>query len=116
MATALPVVPSIPSYNFSSTLEVYDDSGETVPAVFLFDVYWNTRAGSWFMHVFEADGTPIRHGIRIVLGTILGGRSVDRRFPAGALKAEDLSGKGIEATLDDLGTRVVIYYYTDDEL
>lgn len=115
MKTALPLRPSIPSYRFSTTLEVYGERGETVPALFIVDMRWNSRAGSWFMDLLKPDETPIRYGMRVVLGAILGGRCASRDFPAGALMAMDLSGEGREATLDDIGSRVVVYYYTVDE-
>lgn len=116
MPTVLPLVPSIASYRFSSTLEAYTDGAATVPTHFIFDVRWNDRAGSWFLDVLSSDETPIRSGIRLVLGTILGGRTVSLAFPAGALIAVDLSNAGQEAGFDDLGTRVVVYYYTVEEL
>lgn len=116
MPTLLPLVPSIASYRFSTTLEAFSEGSATEPRNYVFDVRWNARAESWYMDILAADETPIRMGIRLVLGTLLGGRSVSLAFPAGALRARDLSNEGREAAFDDLGTRVVVYYFTEDEL
>lgn len=104
MATvAIPLDPTVgPHYRVGVTL-----SGEQ----FLFDVRWNGRDEAWYLDVRADDATAIRTGIRVVLGTLLGGRVVDPRFPPGFLQAVDLTNSGTEATLDDLGTRVQIYYY-----
>lgn len=107
MARALPLEPSTPSYRVATSLE-----GKT----FLLDVHWNDRDGAWYFDLLEADETPVRYGIKIVLGALLGGRVVKKSMPPGYLRASDLSGEGREAMLDDLGTRVVVYYFTRDEL
>ena len=83
---------------------------------YLFDVHWNGRDGAWYFDLLDVTEDPIRCGIKIVLGIPLGFRSTDPRFPPGALYAEDLSGQGTDATIDDLGSRVVVYYYTIAEL
>lgn len=109
MAVELPLIPSEPFYTFGVDLE--DTS-------YLIEMRWNGRdvPGAWYMSIMEEDGTPIRMGIKVVLGTFLGRRSVNAKFPPGLLVAIDLTGKGQDATLDDLGTRVVVYYYTAAEI
>jgi hypothetical protein len=109
MGQRLPLVPSVPSYVFGTSL------GD---AQYRIAMRWNARAGTWFMDLMEDDETPIRMGIRVVLGARLGGRTADHdpRFPQGDLVARDLSGEGREAGIDDLGVRVVIDYTPPDEL
>lgn len=102
----LPFIPSVPSYRVSTTL-----SG----VVYIFDVRWNTRDEAWYFDLLTEDETVIRHGIKIVLGTILAGR-VSTRLPRGAFIAADLSGFGRDAGLDDLGSRVNVYFYTLEEI
>lgn len=103
MATvALPLVPSIPYYRVGTAL---------AGAQYILDLRWNGRDESWYMDVLAEDETPIRLGIKVVLGTILGGREVDPLFPAGVLQAVDLTNSGTEAGLDDLGDRVQVYFY-----
>ncbi len=79
---------------------------------YIFDCRWNTRDEAWYLDLLAEDETPIRRGIKVVLGALLGGRAGhDPRFPAGVIVASDLSGEGREAGLDDLGTRVQLTIY-----
>ena len=103
MATVnLPLVPSIPNYRVGTVLD---------GTQYLIDVRWNGRASTWFMDFYQADETPIRMGIAIVLGVILNGLCVDPAFPPGAMVAIDTSNQDLDAGLDDLGTRVVVAYF-----
>lgn len=83
---------------------------------YLFDVHWNARDGAWYLDVLDVSEDRIKCGIKVVLGVALGWRCADPRFPTGAILAEDLSGAGKDATYDDLGSRVVLYHYTVEEL
>lgn len=107
MPQVLPLVPSVPSYRFGTVL-----NGDP----FIIDVHWNGRDEAWYMDVLAEDETPIRHGIKILLGSPLGRRTIDPRFPRGMFLASDLSGEGRDAGLDDLGTRVVVYFFTPEEI
>lgn len=103
MATvSLPIEPSNPWQEFGCAL-----SGEQ----FNFLLRWNARDEAWYLDVLRENGEAIREGIKVVLGVLLGGRVVDPEFPPGVLQAVDLTNAGGEATLDDLGDRVQIYYY-----
>lgn len=105
----LPLVPSVPFQRFSTTLD-------GVP--YVIDVKWNGRAGVWSLDLLDEDEDPIRSGVRIVLGAVLGRRGIaltDPRMPTGFLVAIDLSGEGVDAGLDDLGDRVQVHYYSADE-
>lgn len=90
---------------------------------FTVNVRWNAsddnRVGAWRMDLLDADGSRIFSGIKIVLGIALGRRCTDPRMPPGVFWAVDLAaaqaGTKRDATLDDLGTRVVVYYYPFDE-
>lgn len=106
MIQQLPLVPSVPHYRFGTMLD-------GVP--FMCDVRWNGRAKVWYLAILDAQAVPIRAGIPIVLGAILGGRCVDKRIPRGLLMAADLSGANRDAGYDDLGTRVVVYFHALDE-
>jgi hypothetical protein len=99
----LPLQPSIPNYRLGVALD---------GTQFVLDVRWNSRDGAWYLDLRDAQAVAIRVGIRVVLGAMLGRRSVDPRFPAGILFAADLGGKDQEAGLDDLGTRVQVYFFT----
>lgn len=106
MAQILPLVPSVPSYRVGTQLDGVQ---------YVLDVRWNGRDGAWYMDILDEAAVAIRSGVKIVLGAFLGRRTVNPAFPAGLLVAADLSGEGRDATLDDLGTRVVVYFYTFDE-
>lgn len=107
MPEQLPLVPSIPSYRVGTTL------GGTQ---YLLDVRWNARDEAWFLDVLAEDETPVATGIKVVLGVFLGGRVVDAAFPDGLLLAADLTGRGLDAGFDDLGSRVVVNFFTRAEL
>lgn len=107
MPRQLPLIPSVARYDFATVL-----AGTT----FVFEVYWNERDAAWYFDLLAEDETPIRYGVKILLGSPLGRRSVSPLFPQGVLLASDLSGEERDATFDDLGVRVVVYFFTADEL
>lgn len=107
MPVILPLVPTIPSYRVGTTL---------AGVAYILDVYWNGYDEAWYMDVLDEEADKIRVGIKIVLGAYLGRRCVDPRFPRGVMIASDQTGEGREAGLDDLGTRVLVYFYTPEEV
>lgn len=107
MAEKLDLIPSVANYRFSTAL-----SGTQ----YLLDVRWNARDTAWYLDVLAEDETPLRLGIKIVLGALLGGRVVSDEFPAGVFIAHDLTNAGTDPGFDELGDRVVVYYYTFEEL
>ncbi len=110
MPQLLPFAPSIPSQRFGTSLD---------GTQFIIDARWNSRDAAWFMDIYRDDGTtPIYRGIKIALGVVygLGRRCVDPEFPRGFMLVVDSTDKGQDATLDDLGVRVNVYFYTPEEL
>jgi hypothetical protein len=107
MPQVLPFQPSLPNYRFSTSL------GDTT---YRFNVRWNSRDEAWYFDLSDDEGDLIVTGVKIVLGALLVARSADDRIPNGALLAGDTSNTGIDATLDDLGVRVFVYFYSPDEL
>lgn len=106
--TELPIDADSPYYSVGVVIE-------NVP--FTFVVRWNERLhiteGGWVFDLLDENGdedNPIVSGVPIVLGALLGRRCTDPRFPNGAFFASDLSGLGVEATINDLGTRVKLYF------
>ena len=106
MPVQIPFIPEEFNYSVSTVL---DDTE------FTFDVYWNGRDEAWYFDLSDADGI-IRSGIKIMLGSFLGRRSVDPRYPNGTLVASDLSNEGVDATFQDIGVRVVVFFYSADEI
>lgn len=103
----LPFVASNPNYRVGTTLN---------NVTYIFDVRWSTREGAWYFDIRDEDESMIRAGVKIVLGALLGRRSADARFPPGAFETFDLTYTGREAGLDDIGTRVVVLYYSPEAL
>lgn len=106
MGQILPFVPSVESYGFTTQL------GDTQLG---FDVSWNERDSAWYMDVFTDDGDLLRSSLKIVLGTLIGRREVDPRWPRGVLVAIDSTKQGLDAGFDDLGTRVQVMFFTTEE-
>lgn len=98
----LPLKPSIPFQKFSMTID---------GATFVVNLRWNTRDGAWYFDLLDQGEDPIVSGVKLVLGVALGRHSSDARMPRGAFMASDLLNSGKDATLDDLGTRVLVYFY-----
>jgi hypothetical protein len=84
------------------------------------DFRWNSQAngrkGSWFMDVLDSNTKPIAQGVKLVLGVNLCRTSSHEIFTRNMLRLVDTSRKDREATLDDLGTRVVLLNFTLAEL
>lgn len=104
---ALPFIPSVPVYSFSTSIN---------GASFNFDVRWNTRDAAWYFDVSTEEGVVLRQGVKIVLGAYLGRVSDSDLFTQGVFVARDTSGQGLDATFDDLGTRVEVLYLTALEI
>ena len=83
--------------------------------VYIFDVHWNERDGAWYFDLLSNDETMLRAGVKVVLGTVLGFNS-GADMPTGLLIARDRTNAGIDAGLDDLGGRVVVDYWTVEEI
>lgn len=86
---------------------------------------WNGREnedrGAWFFSLYDVQGNLIAGGLKIVLGAYIG-RGIDHPlFRDGVFLAVDRaqrSNRNVarEARFSDLGTRVRVYYYTEQEL
>jgi hypothetical protein len=107
MPSQLPIDASDPQYRVGITLQ---------DTPYIVDVRWNGRDAAWYLDFYDVAELPIRLGIKVVLGAFFLLRCADPRKPGGALLAADLSGEGRDATIDDLGSRVMIYHYTYTEL
>jgi hypothetical protein len=107
MPLQLPLDAADPNYRVGITLQ---------DTPYNFDVYWNERDQAWFFDLYDVNESPIITSVKMVLGAFLLARCTDPRKPSGAIIMADLSGQGQDATIDDLGSRVVAMYFTVDEL
>ena len=103
-------IPFVPSVPFQTIGTVLNNESITI------DLHWNTRDEAWYFHLTDDKGDSIIKGIKIVIATPLGRSSAHEFFSRNLLIAMDISGQQREATLDDLGTRVIMLHYTSDEL
>lgn len=98
----IPLSPSIGHYQFSTQIMGED---------YTFEVRWNARDAAWYFDLFDAAGRVIRRGFKIALGAYIG-RLV--RHPLflrdGMFFAYDASQQHREATFDDIGSRVILYF------
>lgn len=105
MSFRLPIG-NLPRHRVGTTLQ-------NIP--FITDLHWNSREGAWYIDFLANDETPIEVGRKVVLGALLTLRKHDL-LPDGEFIVSDSTDTGTEATLDDLGQRVNIYFFDIDEL
>lgn len=107
MPVQLPLDPVNPNYRVGTVL-----GGEQ----FILDIRWNGRDGAWYMDILAEDEDPIVQSLKLVLGSVPGLSCVDPRAPRGIFEVVDLSGAGIDAKVDDLGTRVIVLFFEVEEV
>lgn len=83
---------------------------------FFLDVGWNQREGRWYLGMSDQDETVVFAPRKLVADWDLLRTIADARAPRGALIATDLSGQGLDPGFSDLGVRVVLTYFTADEV
>lgn len=92
-------------YGFLTTLSGVD---------FLFNFYFNQSDDMWYFDIFDVAGTALRRGVKVVVSQPLLHRN-DPGLPIGMLMALDLSNEFREATKEDFGDRVKMFYTSDDD-
>lgn len=102
MATReLPTFPSNLDHKYSVVLD-----GETITV----EWHYNARASRWTIHLFDVEGTAIRHGIRLVTGIDLLQRITIATVPPGELTILDSTGADTEPDADTLGSECLLRY------
>jgi hypothetical protein len=107
MAFVIPTSTTLPHYEIRVDLD-------GVP--YTLEFRWNARDGAWYMHVKNEDDTHLVSGVKVVIGIPLGVRSANAEMPFGVLIALDTSGADEQPGIDELGERVLLYYYSATEL
>lgn len=107
MPQVIPFEAEVPYYSFAVVLE-----GET----FVFDVRWNVREAAWYFDIRTPEDDLLAGGIKLALGAAILDRPATEGLPDGVIVCEDTSGAGVEATLDDLGIRVQVLFYSRAEI
>jgi hypothetical protein len=84
------------------------------PRKIQFDLRWNDRASVWVMDLTDdATGSVLLRGIPLVLGCDL---LEPYNLGLGRLVVIDTSRTNTDASYDDLGTRVKLYWLSADEV
>lgn len=79
-------------------------------AEYRLDFLWNTRDEHWYLSMFDATGTPIVQGVKVVIGNFILRTNRGQVRPRGWLVAIDKEGTDIDPGRNDLGTRVDIVF------
>lgn len=107
MGLKIPLRNDLPWYTLSVELD---------GATYGLELKWNEISEGWFLSLSDSRGVPIVSGLRLVEGWPLAKRYADARLPAGNLIAIDTTGRHVDPTREDLGTRVQLYYFAAGEL
>lgn len=83
---------------------------------YILNIRWNGFTNAWYLDVLDENEDPIRLGIKLVLGVPIGWRVFDTRWPPGLILISDLSNSETDSTFSDLGGRIRVYYYDEQEL
>ena len=97
----MPVQPGVPAQEFRISLD-----GQ----LFRIAITWNERDAAWYLDLFDADGTLLLAGRKLVLGQALLARFRDARLPPGELLVLDTTSRDLEPGQQDLGGRVPLFY------
>lgn len=77
-------------------------------------IRWNDRSGFWTMDITEYNSqTNIVSGVPLLLGCDI---LVPYSLGNGSLFAYDETGSGQDAGYDDLGSRINLYWFSQDEI
>lgn len=100
----------------SQTIPYYSETVDLDGENFLLVFKWNVRDESWYLSMYQEDETPVAVGMRLVVGWNPIRRLIGTDAPLGALYVHDTTGTDEEAGFDELGTRVLVLYYDEDEI
>lgn len=79
-----------------------------------FQVVYNERSGVWMLSMYDnTTKDPILTSLPLVLGQEL---FAPYNLNIGRMLVVDLSNQNSEATYNDLGDRVKVYWFSDDEV
>lgn len=77
---------------------------------------YNRRIDSWMLSLYDFEGNPVATGRRITVGNFLFPWLVTSARPGGQFIALDTQDEDADPGHDDLGTRVVLFYFDVDEI
>ncbi len=107
MSVQIPLVTGVPWFAIQTTLD-----NITYGLEFL----WNDTSQGWYLSLFDVDGNLIQSGRKLTLETPLCARGRTGAEPPGLLVCFDTSGQQQMPGLNDLQSRVVLVYFSPDEV
>ena len=81
--------------------------------IYRLTVEWNERLQLWSMNISDNDGIVLIYGIALVKGTEI---LEPYNLGVGGIVMVDTETDGPDATVDDLGTRILMAHLTEAEL
>lgn len=90
--------------------EDYEVEVELSGVFFFLRFTWNYRSEYWYLTISDADRVVVAGNLKITVGTALLRTVPGTSKPAGELIAIDTTNAGLEAGLEDLGDRVLLFY------
>lgn len=75
-----------------------------------FELLNNSRGDYWTMNVYSSAGDLLAAGVRLITNFPLMLRNNDERLPPGQMMLVDMTGAGLEASYEALGTTHVLMY------
>ena len=77
---------------------------------------WSERESAWYVSLADQADSPISGAVRVCADWPLFLTCNDDRKFTGALLASDVTGQGVDPTLEDFGARVLLVYVPAGEL
>jgi hypothetical protein len=102
----------IPTRPYPTFTQTTDLDGTTYSLRFR----WSERGGCWHLDMRTLDGVPVLLSARLVTHWPLLRRVRNAVRPPGELFVQDLTGPGEEPTLEEFGSRFVLFYLDAEEL
>lgn len=102
----------IPTKPYPNVTQQSDLDGTT----YSFRFRWSERGSCWHMDVRTLDDEPVLLSARLVTGFPLLRRVRNTTRPPGELIVVDMSSRGEEPTLEEFGSRFVLFYIDAEDL
>lgn len=77
---------------------------------------WNARVGRWYLWLYTMEGAPVVAGQKLVADIPLLSHRRGPDLPPGSLWCVDMTGRGIDPGLRDLGVRCLLMYVEEESV
>ena len=94
-----------------SDFKAYDFQIDLEGVIYTLDFGFNTRSGRWYMSIYDQAKENLLVGdIPILINTPLHDQYIKESLPPGRFIAVDETGQNNEATVDNFGIDVLLFY------